>query len=199
MQDTERCSPGFRAAAGDELVAALDAETGVVFAIDRDFVLQFVNPAWSRFALANGGEECMTTYRIGSPIRRAVPEVLWPFYEAPLTAVLDSGRPWEHDFDCSSPTEARWFRMRVQPLGGDRNHLIVSSDLVRALPSRASATSPLSDYIDANDLVVLCSHCRRCLRVGTMTWDWVPALLDRISRRTSHGLCEPCFAYHYPP
>lgn len=214
-----RATTAFRAAAGEELLAALDAERDVVYALDADLTLQFFNVAWWNHARANGGERCIAAYGLGASVRPVIPEVLRRFYEVSFASVLAFGAPLDHEYRCATPTEQRLFRMRVARLGADGDvdaagespaFLVVSNQLVHneAHPQDdAARRRDLRDYVGSDGILVQCSHCRRCRRLagpggppqGSWEWDWVPAYVATPPAAVSHGLCMTCFAHHYPP
>ena len=207
-----RATPQFCAIAGLELLAALDGEEDVVYALDADLTLQFVNLAWARHARANGGERCLQDYGLGASVRAVVPAVLGRFYEDAFGSVLVGGPPVDHSYSCLTPTEHRLFRMRVvrlgatglvEPADGKAAFLVVSNQLVHAEPVRPVAGVSTSVYIGPEGIVVMCAHCRRCRRPSSSAsaatvWDWVPAYVATPPAAISHGLCPTCFAHHYP-
>lgn len=187
----------FRAAGGDELLVALDGEAGSTYAVDRNLTLQFVNRAWDAFALANHGESCIANYRIGRSIREAVPLVLVAFYDEALEGVFATNLPWEHLYECSAPTSQRSYRMRAVRLL-DGSHLIISNELVHEADCLRGEVALEANYIDRRGFLLQCANCRRCRRVGTTRWDWVPAYVAEPVALVSHGLCPTCLALHYP-
>ena len=216
-----RATPDFRAAAGLELLTALDGEEDVVYALDADLRLVFSNLAWWRYARANGGEQCLDDYGLGASVRGVVPDTLRRFYDEAFGSVLVGGPPVDHEYRCPTPTEHRMFRMRVVRLGptgqvdpsdGGTAFLVVSNQLVRTElegEGRALASSG-NAYLGPEGIVVMCAHCRRCRRctsstdaaavaaATSTTWDWVPSYVETPPAAVSHGLCATCFAHHYP-
>jgi hypothetical protein len=56
----------------------------------------------------------------------------------------------------------------------------------------------VSTYVQGNGLIIQCAHCRRIQRPGAPdSWDWVPVWVESCPRNLGHGLCRPCFEYHY--
>ena len=193
----ERITPDFRASAGDDVVRAFDDDMSVVFAIDPELTLHFFNRAWEDFALANDGQHCLEVYRVGASTRAAIPQVLARFYAQAFAETVANGGAREHVYECSSPTQVRSFRMRVVALRG-RSHLVVANDLIHVTDAPpAAATEHAPDYVTEAGILVQCAHCRRCRRVATGTWDWVPAFVAKPYAEVSHGLCDACLQYHY--
>jgi hypothetical protein len=189
-----RLTAGFRAAAGDPLVAALEAERNTVYGVGPAGELAYTNPAWREFALANDGQAVLERFAIGASVCAALPEVLAAFYEDHLRR-LAPGEVWEHAYECSSPTQLRRFRMRTARLA-DRHHLVVSHHLVEELPA-GPGEGDVASFLAPNGVITQCAHCRRVREPATRRWAWVPALLAW-RRAVSHGLCPPCLEYHYP-
>lgn len=192
---TARSTAAFRAVAGEGTLLALDDDAAVVYGVAPDLSLHFFNQSWRSFALANEGGRCLDTYGIGSSVRKAIPPVLVRFYEKAFDQSVARGRPWEHVYECSSPTELRSFRMRVHPLGN--GFLVVTNDLVRTTDAPTPTTARLSDYVGDDGVLVQCAHCRRCRRHGTETWDWVPTYVATPFPGVSHGFCRSCLHCHY--
>jgi hypothetical protein len=192
-----RGSLAFRTAVGEELLAALDGEVGPAYAVDRDLTLQFVNLAWDDFALANHGEHCIASHWIGRSVREAIPGVLLSFYDEAFASVFALNSPWEHLYECSAPTKQRFYRMRTVPLH-DGDYLVVSNELVQEVDALRGEVASGAAYIDGDGFLLQCANCRRCRRVGTTRWDWVPAYVADPLALVSHGLCPTCLAVHYP-
>lgn len=56
---------------------------------------------------------------------------------------------------------------------------------------------PGRGYVDGNELISMCSHCRRTQRTDDGSWEWVPACVAEQADEVSHGLCPVCLEYHY--
>jgi hypothetical protein len=178
-----------------------------VYAFDREGHLLYVNQAWGAFATANDGEPGISAHwDVGTDVFSAVPAPLQPFYRRLLAEAQHAGRdaasPVRHAYECSSPSLYRRFQMTVYPLTGDRGFLVVNALLVEhPHDPEDRAPFPASDaYRDAAGIVHQCCHCRRTSNLAHPgRWDWVPAWVERLPPRTSHTLCEPCFAFYYGP
>lgn len=178
----------------------LDARADTVYALSGDRRLVYVNPAWRTFALANGARWAAGEWGLGASYDAALPEVLRRFYADLFARARREGAPVDHDYECSSARRHRRMRMRVYPLAPEGwlvvNAIVAESDH----PGPASPPS-IPGYVDAHGLVVMCAHCRRVRRVDRADgerWDWVPEWVARMPERTSHSLCGPCLAHHYP-
>lgn len=180
-----------------------DQAADVVYGLDEELRIRYVNPAWVAFAHENGGDASLVPPDvIGSAFLDAIPGLITPFYAWNLREVRRSGRPWEHLFECSSPELFRTFHMRVSGLGEGRgllvrNHLLIERSHETAV--RPPCPSLPSRYVGNDGVVRQCSHCRRVRRRGRVdAWDWVPDFVRRPHPTTSHSLCNGCFRHYFP-
>lgn len=190
-------APDFAAALAGMNVGAVDQQVHPVYGLSADHRLSYFNVGWFEFAWANGGQAMLDQWKRGRSLFDAIPPLL-EFYRLGFERVRLSRLPWEHRYECSSPTERRWFGMRVLPVrdGG----MLVVNGLASAEPITAESSGVLlEDYLQPGHLIVQCSHCRRVRQMGTAErWDFVPELVARVPALASHGLCGTCLAYHYP-
>jgi hypothetical protein len=177
----------------------LEADPSTIYALTRDARIAWTNPAWDRFALDNGATWEAGAWGPGSALGDAIPEVLRIFYEQLHERAKHAADPVEHDYECSSPTVRRTFRMRL--LRCTSGALVVVNALRREQPHEGGAgPDDAALYVGAEGLVVQCSHCRRVRRVlDPDVWEWAPSFVSAPEERlVSHGLCRICFDYHYP-
>lgn len=87
----------------------LEASANVIYALSADLRLLYFNPAWFRFARDNGGEPALSTrFPVGTSILAALDASLCEFYLDAWQTVLQTGKVWEHVYECSSD---RTFRL----------------------------------------------------------------------------------------
>lgn len=179
----------------------LDADPSVVYALDPDLRLAYVNPAWSRFARENGaGADFFERWGLGAFFPDAIADSIRGYYVERLTDVLAEGERWDHEYECSTPERFRRYCMSTYALGGGVGLLVVNTLVEERPHGQAGRASSLEDghYIDAHGIVVMCAHCRRVRRAsGPERWDWVPDAVRTPHPRTSHGLCAICAAYYW--
>ncbi len=163
----------------------------------NDLAIVYLNPAWLRFGSENGAS---ASTPIGTCILDAMPAVLREFYATHLARVIADDQPWEHDYECASPSLHREFRLRAVAVGNGAGILMTHMLRVER-PHPSSTDRELGDsYRDPNGLVVQCAHCRRVRRASSpRSWHWVPAFAAQPAEPVSHGLCEACFAYYFSP
>ncbi len=170
-----------------------------VCVLDAEDRLVWVNPAWERFARENGGESVLERWPPGNLYLSAVPEVLLPFLRDAFKRVRAEQAVFEHEYECSSPTQLRRFQMDVRPL--DQGALLVTHTLRHEAPlGRDAEPALLALYEGEEGIVTQCCHCRRTRRsdTGKAVWAWVPQWVQQPLPGTSHGLCDICLEYYYP-
>lgn len=193
-----RVDPELAAAIPTDRLANWLVDSAVICGIWADGRLAFFNAAWDRFASENGEPAITRTWPIGRSIWEAVPNELQAFYRTGFADSLAHSRPFQHDYECSSPTHRRTFHMTAAPIADGVALLLVHS-LRREELHVDRVDAAASAYVDRHGLVHQCVHCRR-VRVpdGGDRWDFVPAFVVRQQTKISHGLCGPCFELHYP-
>ena len=183
---------------GEIPAAALEQDTSVIFALDSSLRITYCNAAWDHFAAANGAPELVRPAPIGRSLLEYIRGPVASYYENAFRRVLIAADPWQHVYECSSPTIFRKFMMHVFPLKKTPGLLVVNSLCVER-PHEASHESPCgAGYRSSHGVVVMCSHCRRTKRSESSDhWDWVPEYVERLPPNTSHGLCNLCLEYYY--
>ncbi|HTI51119.1 MAG TPA: hypothetical protein VL475_09210 [Planctomycetaceae bacterium] len=180
-------------------LAALEADPGVIYAVDHDLRLSYINPAWFRFAAENGGEpQISREWALGRFIMDAIAEELRPFFAKHFRRSLDEMRPWQHVYECSSATRFRKHRMNAFPLEEGQG-LLLSHALVLDEPmSRDSAEPDERRFRNPQGIIRQCAHCRRVEQQPPHAgWAWVPEWMARCPPQTSHGICPPCFGFYF--
>jgi hypothetical protein len=175
---------------------ALETDASTFVAVDRALTIQWVNPAWDRFARANGGVHVPQRYGRGRSYLDGITAPLRAFYEAAFVNALTQNEVFAQTYECSSPTVFRVFRVRALPCDGE-GLLLEHSTVVDRPHDGDPASLPLSDYTRPDGTVLQCSNCRRVQRAKSDGWDWVPAWVSVSPPETSHGLCGPCSAFYW--
>jgi hypothetical protein len=181
------------------MTQALRGSTAVSYILDSQFRVLYCNPAWNRFAKANGAPQLTNEAVVGSDLFDAIPDVLRAVYSNAFRQVLSTGRVWEQSYECSGPTLFRMFRMRIHLLKPQNWFLVTNALIVERSHTRA-AEPDSNTYVDANGLITTCAHCRCSKRVGSSDqWDFVPEYLQPKSAvKVIHALCPVCRVYFYP-
>jgi hypothetical protein len=177
----------------------LDRDPAVIYALDSDLRITYCNEAWDRFAAENGGKGLGRQKQLGRLVWDVIPDALLPFFQQGYGSVLTFRKPWEHQYECSSPTVFRSFRMKAYPDPEHEGLVVVNSLVVERPHQRLSHAPGTSAYVDARGHVTMCCECRRTRRVKEPTiWDWVPAYLQQRPEFVTHGLCMACLTLLYP-
>lgn len=186
---------GFAATLAPYDLEELVRSANTIFAIDANGRIAFVNDAWLDFSRANGGGDMDAWF--GRVWRKCIPEALVDFYADGLDAARSMDEPWDHEYECSSPDVRRLLRATVSPLEGG-GFLFVHA-IVLETPHGTVSSGELGPGLrDASGMIVQCCHCR-CVRVPTTRqWLFVRSVVASPPPFVSHGLCEPCLAWHYP-
>ena len=110
----------------DLLRAALDSIAAHVVLLDQDGTIVYVNQAWKDFAIRNGYTG--STYYVGINYVSVCPTK--PGSESPVVAgfqrlMEDRSGEFRIDYPCHSPTEKRWFQMRVSCFTNEEGFFMV--------------------------------------------------------------------------
>ena len=183
------------------MIQALEASPAVSYILDARHRFIYCNPAWDRFAKANGAPQIVGEVVIGADLFNAVPEVLKPAYSKAFDEVSEGGGIWEKPYECSSPELFRKYRMRIHFLKSHAWFLITNPLVVEQPHVKVSSPAP-NRYFDKHGLVMMCIHCRCSRRVDNPDqWDFVPEYLkitEKDSLSVSHGFCPLCEVHFYP-
>ncbi|HEY4365503.1 MAG TPA: hypothetical protein VGN17_31370 [Bryobacteraceae bacterium] len=173
---------------------AYDEDESIIYLLDGELKIARCNPAWDRFALANGGERAVAARVTGTHVMDVVPPPLTEFYSIAYGNVRKFRKDWWHVFECSSAAIRRVFQMRILPA---REGLLVVNTLIRETPAEAGEHGPPRDYDAGDGMLTACSHCRRVRNVRMAgRWDWAPEVAWSGELLTVFDLCEFCRAYH---
>jgi hypothetical protein len=172
-----------------------DKDPAIIYVLDHDLRIVYCNEAWDRFAVENGGG-LLRPRALGLSVIDLTPAPLKEFFEKGYRNALSTGRVWQHCYDCSSPELFREYQMRVYPNRETAQLVVVHSLIVetpRSITGPEICTPDEKLYADQNGIVTICCECRRtCRRGQSSLWDWVPAYIERLPERISHGLCDAC-------
>jgi len=177
------------------LASAMADSDDSAYVLSSDWRILHVNKGWTSFAENNGGLATLRRWPVGARIDDAFVDPLREFYRDAYQAALDTGERWEHEYECSSPTEYRKFRMFVYPVAG--SHLLVVNSLIVERP-HPGADHACDAVYTVDGFLTMCANCRRTFNPRTNRWDWVSAYVERMPARASHGLCPACIEFYYP-
>ena len=195
------CDARFRKLLEDFDVGALEHARSTVYGVWPDLTLAYMNPQWFIFAAENGGEPNISReWSLGRSVLDSIAAPIRPFYETNYARCLSERRPWEHNYECPSADVVRRFHHLVMPLGQSEGLLLIHSLLVEEPQPSSGAPAVVDRYLNAAGFRVQCCHCRKFRRTDVpYAWDWVAAWIRRTPDNVSHGICEACLGYYYPP
>ncbi len=180
----------------------LEQSGNVSCVVDKTLRLVYCNPAWDLFAIGNCGESAVASRVVGINLMDVVPGALRSFYDQLFEIARVTLQVWPHDYECSSATLYRLFRMEVRPMPTAGFILVHALRIEKPHASDRTSCLPSAErYINAEGNVTMCAHCRKTKRVAEpQVWDWVPEYLGTRAPRANiiSGLCGPCLAYFYP-
>jgi hypothetical protein len=180
----------------------LDKDASPIFALDRNFRIDYLNSAWFAFARENSGEpDISNRFGIGVYILDAIALPLKDFYLSAYKLTLQSGKPWRHDYECSSATIFRRYHQTIYPFHNRQGVVVVNSLAVERPHDKRKRPDNKADkdtYTQATGFITQCCHCRRVQRADSPSvWDWVPEWVEHMPEETSHSLCYLCFDYYW--
>lgn len=166
----------------------------LVYRVDQQDVVVFVDSEWDRFAASNGGEKAMSAQVVGRP--------LWNFLVDPTTRQLyrqllqriREGREVRFGFRCDSPDRRRLMEMEMGPAEKS-----VVQFRARTVSETEREPQRLWDRREAHsgDFLVACGWCKK-VRVDD-SWEEVEDAVTqlRFFERSvlpalTHGICEKC-------
>lgn len=180
----------------------LENEPNAVYGLSANLTLNYLNPGWFDFARKNEGEPAISErFVLGTHIGEAMTGPVRDFYLEAFQGVLQSGKVWHHDYECSTPQIFRTFHQSVYPLY-NRSGLVIVNSLVTAqshdLVSRKPCQPIMKLYLKETGFITQCCNCRRVQRANAEdVWDWVPEWVEHMPANTSHTFCQICFEYYY--
>ncbi len=167
----------------------------IIYHVDPDGLITFVNSRWDAFALANASPSVLSTAVVGRPIASFISgSETRHLFEILTRHVLKAERAVTVPFRCDAPAERRHMQLicAPDPLGGViyRSHLM-------AAEARASIRLLVPDASRNNTLLRVCSWCNR----GRLEDRW--AEIEEVIRaydlfdapllpEITHGLCSDC-------
>jgi hypothetical protein len=179
----------------------LELSNDTIFIVDANLRISYCNPAWDRFARANGGEEVVAARVLGNDLMCVIPEPLRDFYAQVFRSCHVRKLTFDIDYECSSPEQYRLLHMSILPLEPSGSLAFVNSIRVeRPHGSERPALPSSENYFGDRGMVTVCCHCRRTQRQDASgQWDWVPAFIHKGKWQVSHGICPMCVSYFYWP
>ena len=119
--------------------AVLNSLTNQIAVIDQSGVILYVNLAWHAFATSNGmaadhqwiGTNYLSVCRSCSSPSQSETDIA-KTYEGMVGVIEGRADAFVYEYPCHSPTEKRWFLMRIGPLWGRTGQFVISHHNITA-------------------------------------------------------------------
>ena len=179
---------------------AVTSPEETIIGLFADFSIAFFNQGWFRFAQENDGEpEISKNWRPGRNVFDCIPEELADFYRTAYCKCLETGNPWGHEYECSSPDTLRLLHQQVYPLRQQKGLLVIHSTITTRPIEEEVDDYTLDDFINPDGFLVQCCHCRKFKKSKNGSgWIWRGDLVRSLPENISHGFCNRCRDFHYP-
>lgn len=174
----------------------LESQSDTAYLLSADTLdVLWVNPAFDRFSLDNGGST-LSGDVLGRSVLDFIPDALTRFYEDMYTRVATTGEPARHDYQCSSREDVRWFSQYILP---DRGRVAVVNALLWITSQPVlSCVESWSPFTSEDGIVRQCAHCRRLRNFEVGRWQLHAESYERVGEApVSHGICGVCFCYFF--
>jgi hypothetical protein len=172
----------------------LKRDPSSIAAITGDGRIGWVNRGWLEFARANGGAGA--AIHVGDNYFAAIGgETRGPF-EAAVAECLASGIPLEQEYECSSATVQRVYRLRMLPLS-KRTLLLVHHPVARQSQDRPAEPPEEARYRNACGQIAQCGNCRRTRTFPEHAWHWVPSWVERPPEGVTYVPCPVCRGFSW--
>lgn len=174
----------------------MQSGSNIIYRINGDDLIVFVNEAWDRFALRNDAPDL-----VGANV---LERSLWDFIDDETTcqlykdilAIVRTGKILHFNFNCDSPDRIRFMEMIIS---AEKNGGIQFQ--TKTLQTRAR---PPESLLDRNarrtqGFLHICSWCK-AIETGQEEWKDVEeaiSILDLFKRdklpHLTHGICDSCY------
>ena len=166
----------IKANAFDAVLDSLDTHIAV---IDREGLIQYVNKAWKDFALNNGIDSAFDwigyNYLLSCQQASNNDSKDASIVVNGMDSVMNQQKKFfTHEYPCHSPTENRWYLMRIVPLRNYSNWFVIShqnvtqNKLTEKKAERLSLEDPLTSLYNRRGLDILGNEeFARAIRYGT--------------------------------
>jgi hypothetical protein len=176
----------------------LSTSRDVVCIVDRDLKLVGYNDSWINFAKANDGETVLTKFPLQAKISNAGEGQARDYILHGYERALRDNKPFEHQYECSSPEKYRVFYQTAYPIA-DSKGLVITHHLVVEKDHDESEETFFNRLEDSHDFLTQCANCRKIRHPQEKSiWLWVPALVRCRLPNVSHSICPPCLDHYYP-
>lgn len=169
------------------------------FTVNESLDITYCNKAWDQFALLNqGSPEALRAQVISRNLLDFIPDDIKKYHAGLFQTARALGQPVSHDYECSSATLFRLYRMQIYPM--EKGFTVINSLRVERPHDRTPAEPTEAVYRNSSGMIRMCANCGRTNRAEDPdAWDWVPDFVEHMREHTTHGVCPLCLEYYYRP
>jgi hypothetical protein len=173
----------------------MTAPGDVIYWVNDQDSIVFVNEEWDRFAVANAGERITSAHVLDRPLWDYIADSTTRELYRQLLRRVRGGSPVCFNFRCDSPTCRRLLGMEVAHREDGAVEFRTHTLWERA---REPAPPPAAIAVSAGQLVRVCGWCKKMFAGGS--WEEVEVAVARLQLferplplSLTHGICEECY------
>lgn len=172
----------------------------IVYHVDRDNKICFVNSEWSIFARENNARRLEASAMLGAPLMDSIADKSSRYlYSVMIDRIRREQQNLSFQFRCDSPGMRRWMKMEMFPLSNQG--IGFNSYCVKEEPRQY--VSLLADDVERSDqFIKVCGWCKKFL-VGRNEWVEAEEAVKRLGLfdatklpQLSHGMCPGCYNHY---
>ena len=167
----------------------------LIYRIDDQDRISYVNLAWSDFARANQGEAVMPKHVLGSSLLECVTDPTVQQLYSEMIKRARAGQPVRFKYRCDAPDRRRTFEMDIRRLDNGEVEFISA---LRHEESRPAVTLLQTGVRRDERLLKVCSWCQK-IALPDDTWVTVEVAVEKLRLleaetfpSLTHGICGPC-------
>jgi len=168
----------------------------VVYRVDAEDRLAFVNDEWDRFAAANAGQACLSSKVLGRPLWDFVSDRTTRLLYGSMLAKVRAGAPVRFPFRCDSPDCRRFLEMSAGLADLGAVEFTVRTAAIESRPAQA-LLDPATPRTEA--LLRICGWCKK-VEIGGLWYETEVAVAKlglfgaHALPLVTHGMCLECEA-----
>ena len=191
----KRFNPDFANKLPRIKLAILEKSPQTIYALNQRLELIYLNPYWFTFARENSGEPDITNrFPIGTPLQEIISnEEMLSYYAYHFNAVMESGKVWHHEYECSSSEKERHYWQTTYPLKDGSGVLVVHNLIVETSMKNAIENPAHKSYLQSDQTILQCGNCRRVQRPDQpYIWDRVKDWISVPPKEVKMVICPHC-------
>lgn len=174
----------------------MDTNTNVVYRIDSQDRIVFVNNAWQQFALANDAADYTDERVLNRSIWDFITDDPTRLFYQEMVKRVRTNNSLSFNFRCDSSEYRRFMKMKISSAEG--NEVQFESQILSS--ERRNPQAILDRRVKRSDeLVVICGWCKK-INIGQAIWKEIEHAVEvlgifesEIFPQLSHGMCGGCY------